>query len=367
MISARLQRLIVSALLAVAVLAVYAPLASSDFINLDDAEYVRENANINSGFSWASIKWAFENPVAGNWHPVTMLSHMLDCQLYGLQAGRHHLTNLLFHVVNTLLLFWILLAMTGGNTGTTAIRPGKSPPPEARVPVNLPPCALVAALFGLHPLHVESVAWVSERKDVLSAFFFLLTLWSYTRYTAKRAAQNPPAPSRPIQLRGPWPWYILALVFFTLGLMSKAMLVTLPFVLLLLDYWPLGRLPAAPPSPVGKAARLASAPTTPLGWLLLEKAPFLGLAAIFSFITYSAQQTAGAVVDLLAGLSSHAVSVPKLDHRADRQFHRSVCRPFLAGRIGGPPPSVCFCGLVLVCRHAYPRHRPRTSRAAGHG
>jgi len=140
MISARLQRLIVSALLAVAVLAVYAPLASSDFINLDDAEYVRENANINSGFSWASIKWAFENPVAGNWHPVTMLSHMLDCQLYGLQAGRHHLTNLLFHVVNTLLLFWILLAMTGGNTGTTAIRPGKSPPPEARVPVNLPPC-----------------------------------------------------------------------------------------------------------------------------------------------------------------------------------------------------------------------------------
>jgi len=300
MISARLQRLIVSALLAAAVLAVYAPLVGSDFINLDDAEYVRENAAINSGFSWAGVKWAFENPVAGNWHPVTMLSHMLDCQLYGLKAGRHHLTNVLFHLANTLLLFWLLLAMTGGNVGKTAIRPGKLPPTDTRVPSNLWPCALVAALFGLHPLHVESVAWVSERKDVLSSFFFLLTLWSYTCYTRKRAVQNSPvaASSSPVQPWKPWLWYILALTFFTLGLMSKAMLVTLPFVLLLLDYWPLGRFLVPSRSPVGKAARVAPPPTVSLTWLLLEKAPFLALAAIFSFITYSVQQTAGAVIDM---------------------------------------------------------------------
>lgn len=172
-----LQRLIVSAMLAVAVLAVYAPVARYDFIALDDAQYVRDNENINHGFTWPGVKWVFENIVAGNWHPVTMLSHMADCQIYGLSPGGQHLTNVLLHTANTVLLFWLLLAMTERRNaaGTTALeaagRKAGNSKPGTQSPSNLLPCALAAALFGLHPLHVESVAWISERKDVLSGFF----------------------------------------------------------------------------------------------------------------------------------------------------------------------------------------------------
>src|SRR5438552_16430602 len=155
------------------------------------------------GLTWNGVAWAFTTGHASNWHPLTWLSHMVDVQLYGMHAGGHHLTNLFFHIVNTLLLFGVLHRMTGavGRSG------------------------FVAALFAVHPLHVESVAWVAERKDVLSTLFWMLTLWSYVSYVRE------PRRGR----------YALVLVLFALGLMAKPMLVTLPFVLLLLDYWPLDR------------------------------------------------------------------------------------------------------------------------------
>lgn len=283
MISAKLQRSLVSAALAIAVIAVYAPVTGYDFIKIDDAEYVRENANINGGFSASAIKWAFENSVTGNWHPLTMFSHMLDCQIYGLYAGGHHFTNVLLHVANTLLLFWVLLAMTRPITEKTVSCTENLPLRADHVPQNFWPCALVAALFGLHPLHVESVAWISERKDVLSAFFFLLTLWAYSNYAKK---ENSDAPSPLLKTARPGWWYALSLVFFVMGLMAKPMLVALPFVLLLLDYWPLGRLQ--------KPATGSKSIIT----LVIEKIPFFLLAGIFSAITYVTQKSAGAIVAL---------------------------------------------------------------------
>jgi protein O-mannosyl-transferase len=294
------QRFLLLALLAIAVIALYAPLTGYDFINIDDSEYVIDNEHINHGLSWSSVKWAFTHPVAGNWHPLTMLSHMLDCQVYGLFPGGHHLTNGLFHCANTFLLFWVLLRMTDRTTGPSGNRAaGKSPATTTGPPSNLWPCLLVAALFALHPLHVESVAWISERKDVLSAFFFLLTLWAYSNFATRQSL-----PSRPsLASRA---WYSLSLLFFTLGLMSKSMLVTVPFVLLLLDYWPLDRLSLhcrnlaeaqAPNAPARRTSGFTS-PRPSIGSLLLEKLPFLALAALFSVITVLVQKRAGAVVAL---------------------------------------------------------------------
>src|SRR6202047_5254442 len=174
-----------------------------DFINYDDQNYVYENAKITGGLNLAGIGWAFSHVHAQNWHPLTTISHMLDCQLYGLKAGGHHFTNVLLHTVAALLLFAVLRQMTGA----------------------LWRSAFVAALFAIHPLRVESVAWVAERKDVLSGVFFMLTLAGYLRYVRKPSLGS----------------YLLVVLAFALGLMSKPMLVTLPFVLLLLDYWPLGR------------------------------------------------------------------------------------------------------------------------------
>src|SRR5438552_7127865 len=175
-----------------------------DFVNFDDHVYVYENPQITQGLTVDGLIDAFTHTHARNWHPLTTISHMLDCQLYGLQAGWHHFTNVLLHTVAVLLLFLVLNQMTGAFWQS----------------------AFVASLFAIHPLHVESVAWVSERKDVLSAVFFVLTLGAYVRYVRK------PSVGR----------YLTVALFFALGLMSKPMLVTLPFVLLLLDYWPLGRI-----------------------------------------------------------------------------------------------------------------------------
>jgi len=188
------------------VLWVYWPVTGHSFISLDDPEYVTSNTHIQGGLTWENIKWAFANPVVGNWHPVTMMSHMLDCQLYGLKPWGHHLTTLILHTANTVLLFLLLHRLTSATWRSL----------------------IVAAFFGLHPLHVESVAWVAERKDVLSTFFGFLCLMAYSCY----ATGNP-------RSKG---FYGLAVILFALGLMSKPMLVTLPFVLLLLDYWPLGRM-----------------------------------------------------------------------------------------------------------------------------
>jgi tetratricopeptide (TPR) repeat protein len=274
MISARFQRLIVSVLLAAAVLAVYAPVVKYDFIALDDGQYVKDNENIYHGFSWSGIGWTFDHVVSGNWHPMTMLSHMADCQVYGLSPGGQHFTNVLLHIANTVLLFWLLLAMIEAPKSEASLNgtERKKQSPKSETPsstAGLWPCALTAALFGLHPLHVESVAWISERKDVLSGFFGLLTLLCYVNYV------------KSIRLRaaGYKVCYVLGLLAFTLGLMSKSMLVTLPFVMLLLDFWPLQRFSR-----------------TGYQRLIIEKIPYLLLATLFCIITFVVQKSAGAVV-----------------------------------------------------------------------
>ena len=219
---------------------------SFDFVSYDDPLYVTQNPVVMAGLTWNGIAWAFSSNHATNWHPVTWLSHMLDVQLFGLDPGWHHLTSLLFHIANTLLLFLVLNRMT-----TTLWR-----------------SAFVAALFALHPLHVESVAWIAERKDVSSACFFLLTLWTYAGFARSRTRNSRFEPGS----------YFLALLFFALGLMSKPMLVTTPFVLLLLDHWPLGRFETR--GPTSKVVRN----------LLLEKIPFLALALISCVLTIWAQE-----------------------------------------------------------------------------
>jgi protein O-mannosyl-transferase len=225
-----------------------------DFVNYDDQNYVYENAKITGGLNLAGIAWAFSHVHAQNWHPLTTISHMLDCQLYGLKAEGHHFTNVLLHTVAALLLFAVLREMTGA----------------------LWRSAFVAAVFAIHPLHVESVAWVAERKDVLSAVFFMLTLGAYVRYA------RAPSIAR----------YLAVAALFALGLMSKPMLVTIPFVLLLLDYWPLKRFPSAT-SVKSKGKWLAwwerqSLPRR----LILEKIPLIALSAISGTVTFLAQRQA---------------------------------------------------------------------------
>ncbi|HET6370756.1 MAG TPA: tetratricopeptide repeat protein [Nitrospiria bacterium] len=200
--------LIVSLLLVGATLVLFWQTHRFEFINYDDNQYVTENPHVKAGLSLEGMRWAFTTTTAGNWHPLTWLSHMLDVQLFALSPGPHHLVNLLFHLINTLLLFLVLLRMTK----------------------QLWPSAFTAALFAVHPLHVESVAWIAERKDVLSTFFGLLTLWAYLRYAEVSGGLQ--------RLYR----YLLVLLLFALGLMAKPMLVTLPFVLLLIDYWPLQRV-----------------------------------------------------------------------------------------------------------------------------
>ena len=201
----RLERadLVILLGLAIMTFAIYAQVIGHQFITLDDPTYIQENPMVNRGVTLRGLAWAFTTFHATNWHPLTWISHMIDCQLFGTNAGRHLLVNALIHVANTLLIFWFLLRTT-----------------HARWP-----SALVAALFALHPLHVESVAWASERKDTLSTFFGLLSLIAYVRYA------KAPSISR-------YAWVAITLA---LGLLAKPMLVTWPFVMLLLDYWPLGQ------------------------------------------------------------------------------------------------------------------------------
>ena len=219
-----------------------------DFVNFDDPTYVSKNPNIQAGMTLEAIKWAFTTSRTANWHPLTWLSHILDWQLFGHNSAGHHITNLIFHIVNTLLLFIVLKQMTGA----------------------IWPSAFVAALFALHPLHVESVAWVSERKDVLSTFFWLLTMWAYVRFVRRPKITG----------------YLLVVLFLALGLMAKPMLVTLPFVLLLLDYWPLDRF--GPKR--GKAGTKYS-----LSHLLIEKIPLFAMVLASCIVTYIVQQKGGAM------------------------------------------------------------------------
>lgn len=239
----------------------YWPITTHPFIIYDDEQYVVDNHHVTSGLSSTNTVWAFTSGEAANWHPLTWITHQADCSLYGLNAGGHHFTNLLFHVVNTLLLFFFLRSATG----------------------TLWRSAFVAALFGWHPLHVESVAWAAERKDVLSTFFWLLTLMAYVRYTrtVHRAAKGV--------------FYGLALVLFACGLMSKPMVVTLPCVLLLLDLWPLYRFRFCPPPKSLSEGQGSVAQPAGIGWLIVEKIPFAVMAALGSYVTFLVQTDAGAV------------------------------------------------------------------------
>jgi tetratricopeptide (TPR) repeat protein len=275
--------MLVCVLLSVATLATFWPIIHHEFIDFDDPDYITENPHVLSGLSWENVAWAFTTSHAANWHPVTWLSHMLDVQLFGVQPGWHHLINLLFHTANACLLFLLLERITGAQWRS----------------------ALVAALFALHPLHVESVVWASERKDVLSTFFFMLTLLAYAKYveqkteSRKQKAEVIEHGSR-FQLSAFCfllsAWYVLALGLFTLGLMSKPMLVTLPFVLLLLDYWPLDRLQFRDGLKPGVAQSSGfQIQGSRFAHILLEKVPFLALAVASSAVTFHIQREAGAV------------------------------------------------------------------------
>ncbi len=238
--------------LVVATTAIYGDLRTHQFINLDDPNYVTDNLPVQAGLTLKGLLWAFTALHAGFWIPLTWLSFMVDSQLFGLHAGGYLLTNLLFHIANALLLFLWLFRTTRA--------PGRS--------------FLVAALFALHPLHVESEAWVTERKDVLSTFFWLLTMWAYVWYAER------PGLGR----------YLLILVCFSLGLMAKPMLVTLPFMLLLLDYWPLGRLPF---KGIAAAAGFPKpGPGVTIKRLVWEKLPLLVLSALTCMVTFYAQKKA---------------------------------------------------------------------------
>jgi tetratricopeptide (TPR) repeat protein len=247
---------LVGIFLALATLALYWPAIHHDFINLDDPVYVTENPHVQAGLSWQSVKWAFSHPVCSNWHPLTVMSHMADCQTFGLKPAGPHLINVLLHSLNVALVFILLYQLTGACWRSF----------------------LIAALFAAHPLHVESVAWIAERKDVLSGFFGLLTLIFYARYAAAQPVSGEGGPSR--FLTQPAVNYLLALLFFIFGLLSKPMLVTWPFVMLLLDFWPLQRLE------LHTARRL-----------VLEKIPFFILITLASVITFVVQKQAGSVMN----------------------------------------------------------------------
>ena len=227
----------------------YKQVLHHQFIDFDDNVYVAENPHIQKGLTFENIRSAFTTGRASNWHPITWLSHIADYEMFGLNPWGHHLVNVLLHTANTLLLFGVLNVMTGSTSSLQAGSVWQS--------------AFVAVLFALHPLHIESVAWVAERKDVLSGLFFMLTVAAYLRYVRQTGTK----------------WYLLTILLFALGLMTKPMLVTLPFVLLLLDWWPLKRLQNK----------------KDIYLLVIEKVPFFVLSAVSSVVTFLVQQSTGAV------------------------------------------------------------------------
>jgi protein O-mannosyl-transferase len=284
----------VCVLLALATLAVYIPVAGYGYVNYDDADYVSANLHVQGGLKWDNLVWAFSSGHASNWHPLTWLSHTLDYQIFGEFVGGQHLMSVGLHLANTILLFLVLRRLTAAHWRA----------------------AMVAAFFALHPLHVESVAWISERKDVLSTFFLFLTIAAYGAYAQTIAPQKAATPSSavgepargkagksssarravhagdPAQASGPHPnhrgalfYFGLALLSFALGLMSKPMLVTVPFLLLLLDAWPLDRVRFVGVRGTSKTVFA----------LLLEKLPFFALSGISSVVTFLVQHSGGAV------------------------------------------------------------------------
>jgi tetratricopeptide (TPR) repeat protein len=325
---ATVHPVVLALLLAAITLLVYWPVSSQDYIPYDDMDYVTANPPVLAGLSWQGIKWAFTTGHAYNWHPLTWLSLMVSVELFGSDASAQHIVNLLFHVANTVLLFWVLRRLTG----------------------TLWRSALVAAFFALHPLHVESVAWVSERKDVLSAFFFLLTLGAYAQYA--QSSHHASTPSRSA-LHAPRSFfYLLALALFGLGLMSKPILVTVPFVLLLLDYWPLGRFQPG----VGANGAVL------LKRLIWEKVPFFLLSAAVCVVTVLVQSKAELSTEQLsttARIENALVSYGRYLGKTlwPEQLSLFYPRPvhWSGGQVAlGAMVLVSLCALAFWCGRKFP-------------
>ncbi|HIJ69765.1 MAG TPA: tetratricopeptide repeat protein [Planctomycetes bacterium] len=305
---------------------------NNQFVNYDDGTYVTENRHVKAGINRDSIIWAFANiHPSGNWHPLTSLSHMLDCQLFGLDPAWHHMTSLLIHIASTLLLFYVLQKMTGAIWRS----------------------AFVAAAFALHPLHVESVAWVAERKDVLSGLFWMLTILAYIRYT------KCPGIGR----------YLLIVLFFSLGLMAKPMLVTLPFVLILLDYWPLNRFQGADQNGTETAGQSESVSGVYSGssvrCLFTEKIPLFALAAVSSAITFIVQKKAGSVwgteiLPLYLRIANALVSYIKYIGKMIFPTRLAVLYPY--SRNGFTAWQLIICILILAVVSAFVIYMARKKR-----
>ncbi|MGD0828239.1 MAG: tetratricopeptide repeat protein [Desulfobaccales bacterium] len=311
-------KIIACLFLVVATLATYGDLRNHQFINYDDPLYVTDNPPVQAGLTLKGLIWAFTTTIGHLWMPVTWLSLMVDSQLFGLHPGGFLLTNLLFHIANTLLLF-LWLHRTTRALGCSF---------------------LVAALFALHPLHVESVAWVTERKDVLSTCFWLLTMWAYLWYVQCPGLRR----------------YLLTLVCFSLGLMAKAMVVTLPFVLLLLDYWPLGRW-------IWRDSLAAESETgqgVPIKRLFLEKVPMLALAAIFSIVTYDLQKESGVAsvfqaLPFLSRLTAALVSYTSYLVKMAWPTHLAILSPHPWNtlswwQVAGASLTLAVLSLFILCQ-----------------
>ena len=304
------QNLIAIALLCIMTAAAFYPLAQAKFLNYDDNIFITDNPRVQSGISMDNIKWAFTNYYYGFYYPVTMLSHMLDCQVFGLRAEGHHMVSVVLHIINSVLLFAALMLMTGYRWRSF----------------------FVAALFAIHPLHVESVAWIAERKDVLSALFFFLMLIAYTRYVKK------PSLSR----------YALVFLALLLSLASKAALVTAPFVLLLLDYWPYGRW-----SPFEEGQGRWG--LNRLGRLTIEKIPLFALSVAFSATTFHAQRTVGAMANLAQlsldkRLANAFVAYLKYVWKMFVPVDLCICYPYHKGL---PVAQALAAALLLLCISFY--------------
>ena len=321
------KRTLIACLLLTAItLATYSSLSRNGFVNFDDDRYVLTNAHVQAGLSWATIRWAFTSFDEANWFPLTWLSLALDCQLFGLHAAGHHLTSLLFHVANVLLLFLLLRCVTRSS--------GRS--------------LMVAALFAVHPINVESVAWMAERKSVLAMLFFLLALGAYGWYARK------PGVGR----------YLVVVTLFAMGLMSKPTVITLPFALLLLDYWPLGRLRSPDTgSACAGASGIGRGSVLPFWRLCFEKIPLLTLSAASAVITVLAQTAGGAVTSTathppLMRLENAIVCYVLYIAKAFWPSHLSVLYPYPRSL---PPWEVIASALFLLIATAavvkYREHR----------
>lgn len=307
---------VVCALLLLSIGTTFFPVIHHGFVNYDDQDYITENPQVQKGLSRASVAWAFTSTWAANWHPLTWLSHMLDWQIYGPNAGGHHASSLILHCANTLLLLLVLQSMTKGFWRSS----------------------FVASLFALHPLHVESVAWASERKDVLSTLFFMLTLWAYSRFARPGSTTT----AQMLRLRRPL-WYCLSIFLYACGLMSKPMLVTLPFVLLLLDYWPLNRFEPQPGAQDTGFLRRSLK-------LIGEKVPFLTLSMVSSIITFNIQRRAGAmtaieVVPIDARLENALFSYLSYGHK---MLWPQILAPFYPYQQDYPVSRLLVAGLMMI-------------------